>query len=290
MTSTTGLFFKLLLILFAYDVLRKYLEKPIIMNQEEKAKNEIKTEKIDKNLEKTTLKTKKTLIDEDDDFIDTKKRRKSIKDDRVQEDDEVAEDDEEKEERKRREKSTKKKNKENELEKNKKEENEDGEQERKDILEVNYDKYLYTKQFDVLRKQIMGNFSTVRIVEKEYPVSETKKYFSKFTFLSQIVISILTFTSSKFKEVLPFIPEGVFNTVNNNKLIFLIGNFLFHQWLNKFLSSSGAFEISYEGNLLYSKLNKKVIPKEKDIHDSLKELLKSTKDIKKESINGDEDF
>ena len=47
--------------------------------------------------------------------------------------------------------------------------------------------------------------------------------------------------------------------------MFVIGNFLFHRWLNNFLGTIGAFEVYYNDIVLYSKLSKKILPKIKDI-------------------------
>ena len=82
-------------------------------------------------------------------------------------------------------------------------------------------------------------------------------------------ISMLLFGGSKFKDKIKFIPSLFFENVEKNKWIFVIGNFLFHQWLNNFLSTTGAFEIYYNGNIVYSKLSKRILLKVKDVINSL---------------------
>ncbi len=42
-------------------------------------------------------------------------------------------------------------------------------------------------------------------------------------------ISMLLFGGSKFKDKIKFIPSLFFGTVEKNKWMFVIGNFLFHQ-------------------------------------------------------------
>ena len=51
--------------------------------------------------------------------------------------------------------------------------------------------------------------------------------------------------------------------------MFVIGIFLFHQWLNNFLETTGAFEVYYNDIVLYSKLSKKILPKIKDIKSAI---------------------
>ena len=51
--------------------------------------------------------------------------------------------------------------------------------------------------------------------------------------------------------------------------MFVIGNFLFHQWLNYFLGTTGAFEVYYNDIVSYFKLSKKILPKIKDIKSAI---------------------
>lgn len=128
------------------------------------------------------------------------------------------------------------------------------------------------------------------IKEEEYPLPPYKKFFGKFTFVSQMGVSVLLFAGQKFKDKLTFIPSNVFDMLEKNKWYIIIGNFLFHRWINNILSSSGAFEISLNGQVLFSKLRSNKLPKEGDIHKKLKKLLKKTnKNNKKKSKNSQED-
>ena len=136
-------------------------------------------------------------------------------------------------------------------------------------LIIKYDKKSYQKFYDQFEKELMGNLTEYKIDNEEYPINPTKKWLSKYTFISQMGISMLLFGGSKFKDKIKFIPSLFFETVEKNKWMFVIGNFLFHQWLNNFLSTTGAFEIYYNGNIVYSKLSKRILPKVKDVINSL---------------------
>jgi len=134
---------------------------------------------------------------------------------------------------------------------------------------IKYDKKSYQKFFDQFQKDLMGNFTEFKVEGEEYPINPTKKWLSKYTFISQMSISMLLFGLSKFKDSLKFIPSVVFDTIEKSKWMFVIGNFLFHQWLNNFLGTTGAFEVYYNDIVLYSKLSKKILPKIKDIKSAI---------------------
>ena len=96
----------------------------------------------------------------------------------------------------------------------------------------------------------MGNFTHLDIEEKEYPLPPNKKFFSKFTFFTQMGISIFIFSGQKLKDKLTMIPGIVFETVEKNKWFVMIGNFIFHQWLNKYLSTSSTVFTNHTGSLV----------------------------------------
>ena len=134
---------------------------------------------------------------------------------------------------------------------------------------IKYDKKSYQKFFEQFQKDLMGNFTDYKVEGEEYPINPTKKWLSKYTFVSQITISMLLFGLSKFKDSLKFIPSVVFETIEKSKWMFAIGNFLLHQWLNNYLGTTGAFEVYYNDIVLYSKLSKKILPKIKDIKSAI---------------------
>ena len=133
---------------------------------------------------------------------------------------------------------------------------------------IKYDKVSYQKFFEQFKKDLEGNFTEYKVIEEEYPVSPNKKFLSKYTFMSQMIISGLVFGSSMLKGKIP-IPDIIFDTINNNKLMIGIGNFIFHKWLNNYLTTTGAFEIYLNDKILYSKLHKRILPKILDIKHSI---------------------
>lgn len=255
-SSTTGLLFRILFICLAFDVARRFFEKPI-QRQIKGKQSEPKKDKYENPLKDKEINTTLDEDDEDNDFADTKKEKK------------------------------KKEKKEKKI---KKEEDDDEEdEEEKEKLIVSYDKKSYQKYFTTFKNEIMGNFTDVDIEEIEYPLPSNKKLFSKFTFVTQMGVSLLIFQAPKIKGMLPMIPPNVFDMIEKNKWVVMIGNFLLHQWLNKFLSTTGAFEVSFRGKNLYSKLASNKLPRESDIHSKLKKILKKSGKKSKKVDNDDEE-
>ena len=84
------------------------------------------------------------------------------------------------------------------------------------------------------------------------------------------------------------IPSAVFDNVEKNKWVIMIGNFLLHQWLNRYLSTTGAFEVYYKDRLIFSKLASNRLPNETDLHKQIKKLVKSKKKkAKKDDFDDD---
>ena len=274
-SSTTNFIFRLFIICIMIDIAMRYFlgpgpsmapkKKQEIKPKENKYENPLKDADID------------TSLDEDDDFAEDKKTKKKNK----KKDDKEKEDEKEKEKEKKDKKKKKKKNK---------DEADDEEEEEKEVLTIIYDKKSFGKYYETLKKEIMGNFTNFDIVDQEYPLPANKKFFSKITFFTQMGVSLLIFSGQKLKDKLTIIPSAVFDGIEKNKWFVMIGNFLLHQWLNKNLSTTGAFEIYYKDRIIFSKLATNKLPKEADIHKEIKRINKRIKGKnKKKKYEEDDD-
>ena len=274
-SSTTNFIFRLFVICIMIDIAMRYFlgpgpsmapkKKQEVKPKENKYENPLKDADID------------TSLDEDDDFAEDKKTKKKNK----KKDDKEKEDEKEKEKEKKDKKKKKKKNK---------DEADDEEEEEKEVLTIIYDKKSFGKYYETLKKEIMGNFTNFDIVDQEYPLPANKKFFSKITFFTQMGVSLLIFSGQKLKDKLTIIPSAVFDGIEKNKWFVMIGNFLLHQWLNKNLSTTGAFEIYYKDRIIFSKLATNKLPKEADIHKEIKRINKRIKGKnKKKKYEEDED-
>ena len=274
-SSTTNFIFRLFIICIMIDIAMRYFlgpgpsmapkKKQEVKPKENKYENPLKDADID------------TSLDEDDDFAEDKKTKKKNK----KKDDKEKEDEKEKEKEKKDKKKKKKKNK---------DEADYDEEEEKEVLTIIYDKKSFGKYYETLKKEIMGNFTNFDIVDQEYPLPANKKFFSKITFFTQMGVSLLIFSGQKLKDKLTIIPSAVFDGIEKNKWFVMIGNFLLHQWLNKNLSTTGAFEIYYKDRIIFSKLATNKLPKEADIHKEIKRINKRIKGKnKKKKYEEDED-
>ena len=274
-SSTTNFIFRLFVICIMIDIAMRYFlgpgpsmapkKKQEVKPKENKYENPLKDADID------------TSLDEDDDFAEDKKTKKKSK----KKDDKEKEDEKEKEKEKKDKKKKKKKNK---------DEADDEEEEEKEVLTIIYDKKSFGKYYETLKNEIMGNFTNFDIVDQEYPLPANKKFFSKITFFTQMGVSLLIFSGQKLKDKLTIIPSAVFDGIEKNKWFVMIGNFLLHQWLNKNLSTTGAFEIYYKDRIIFSKLATNKLPKETDIHKEIKRINKRIKGKnKKKKYEEDED-
>ena len=274
-SSTTNFIFRLFIICIMIDIAMRYFlgpgpsmapkKKQEVKPKENKYENPLKDADID------------TSLDEVDDFVEDKKIKKKNK----KKDDKEKEDEKEKEKEKKDKKKKKKKNK---------DEADDEEEEEKEVLTIIYDKKSFGKYYETLKKEIMGNFTNFDIVDQEYPLPANKKFFSKITFFTQMGVSLLIFSGQKLKDKLTIIPSAVFDGIEKNKWFVMIGNFLLHQWLNKNLSTTGAFEIYYKDRIIFSKLATNKLPKEADIHKEIKRINKRIKGKnKKKKYEEDDD-
>ena len=232
MAETTNNLIKLLLILFVFDIIRKFYFKP-------------------KDINKGHINKNKILTDTDNSIINRNSKLDLSQNDKY-DDDEFAT----------------KKNTDNE---ENYEENENQKNNIK-ILIINYDKYLYEKRFIKIKDEIENNFTNIFVEGKEYPIPETKKLFSKFTYITQIGVSLLIIFTKYLKLGLPFLSDNSIHIIEEYKWFIIIGNFLLHYWLNKYIGTTGAFEIIYNNKTLYSKLEKHIFPKKVDIDKIIKIL------------------
>jgi hypothetical protein len=231
MAATTGVLIQLLLILFVFDIVRKIYIKPkdikkdttvnkddnIPLNKKIKAKNIIEKNNINE-ITKTTIENE---IYEDDEFVYAKNPEK--RDDEEKESKNEKQEKQEKDEREKIEKKGKKQK----------------------ILTIKYDKYLYQKNFEKIKKEIENNYTNIFVEGEEYPLPDNKKFFSRFTYITQIGVSFLLVFTKSLKQGLPFIPDSTIKTIDEYKWFIMLGNFLIHFWLNRYLSTSGAFEIIF---------------------------------------------
>ena len=145
-------------------------------------------------------------------------------------------------------------------------------QNNKKILIINYDKYLYEKNFNKLKYEIENNYTNIIVEGKEYPLPKNKVFFSRFIYIAQIGVSLLLISQKIIRLGFPFLSENRIKIIEDYKWIIILSNFFIHFWINKFILTTGAFEIFYNDNLLYSKLETHLLPRQPNIIQIIKSL------------------
>ena len=237
-------------------------KQPVKPPKENKYENPLKDVEID------------TSLDEDDDFAEPQKQKKKKNKKEIKEKEEETE--------KSKEKETKKKKK-------KIKDDYDEDDEEKQVITIIYDKRQYSKYYENLKNEIMGNFTSIDVLEKEYPLPPNKKFLSKFTFFSQIGVYLLIWSGQSLKNKLTMIPPSVFDSIEKNKYFIMIGNIFLHQWLSRNLSTTGAFEVYLNDKIIFSKLSSNKLPSERDIRKQIKKMNKKYRRKKKKYIDEDDD-
>ena len=245
MAAAPGTLIHLLLILFAFDIIRKFFFKPKDIYNNSNNFNHLKNK--NNKTSYSGLSKNKNINDEDDDEFVTNKNIKIINEENIEEIN-----------------------------------NNNINEKKKNIITIKYDKYLYHKNFIDLKNEIENNYTNVYVKGEEYPVPDNKKIFSKFTYITQIGVSLLLIFTKYLKLGLPFLSDNAIKIIEDYKWLIILGNFLMHFWLNKYLMTTGAFEIIYNDKIIYSKLKTHIFPKKL-------ELLKIIKSLHLK-VSNEEDF
>jgi selT/selW/selH-like putative selenoprotein len=110
-------------------------------------------------------------------------------------------------------------------------------------------------------QQIMEkNFKNVIVNGEEYPLSQTRKFLSYSVMAIQFLIFTLLILCN-FKNILnSILPDNLIDWIGENKLRTFFITFFMGNLLQSNISNTGAFEIFYNGNQIWSKLNMGDVP------------------------------
>ena len=110
-------------------------------------------------------------------------------------------------------------------------------------------------------QQIMEkNFKNVIVNGEEYPLSQTRKFLSYSVMAIQFLIFTLLILCN-FKNIInSTITNNLIDWIGENKLRTFFITFFMGNLLQSNISNTGAFEIFYNGNQIWSKLNMGDVP------------------------------
>ncbi len=111
-------------------------------------------------------------------------------------------------------------------------------------------------------QQIMEkNFKNVIVKGEEYPLNFIRKILSYVVTITQISVFTTMILGESIKPFLiNFIPNYLIDWIIENKLLSLVISFFAGNILQSNISNTGAFEIFYNGNQIWSKLQTGNVP------------------------------
>ena len=105
------------------------------------------------------------------------------------------------------------------------------------------------------------NFKNVIVKGEEYPLNSIRKIISYLVTITQISVFALVIAGDSLKPLLNnIIPNNLIDWIVENKLRSFIICFLLGNVLQTSISNTGAFEIFYNGNQIWSKLQSGNVP------------------------------
>jgi hypothetical protein len=114
------------------------------------------------------------------------------------------------------------------------------------VLDINYCSTSHAKQFEEFKKDL-GNYNNIEVRGTEYPINPIRKLLSKGLYFLQMAMMVILVGGSTVRGYLTFIPDRVFNLIEEKKFLVGIFNFFIIGQLTSYLNSTGAFEISMNG-------------------------------------------
>ena len=110
-------------------------------------------------------------------------------------------------------------------------------------------------------QQIMEkNFKNVIVNGEEYPLSQTRKFLSYSVMAIQFLIFTLLILCN-FKNIInSILPNNLIDWIGENKLRTFFITFFMGNLLQSNISNTGAFEIFYNGNQIWSKIQNGNVP------------------------------
>lgn len=122
------------------------------------------------------------------------------------------------------------------------------------------------------KKELLSNIADVEVEAGLYPPDQEKQLYSRILTYVQLALVIIIIGGSMLKDYLKFIPASVFNFIESKKVFLGIASYFGINFLQSKLNNTGAFEVYYGGELLWSTLKNKALPTLDNITQALVEL------------------
>lgn len=110
--------------------------------------------------------------------------------------------------------------------------------------------------FNQVKEYFEKNYSNILVTPDNYPLSSTRKFLSRIVTIIQISVIVLVFTGESIKRYTNgIIPNEYIDWIGGNKLMTGMIGFFGGNMINNFITSTGAFEIYCNDDLIWSAIN-----------------------------------
>jgi len=130
----------------------------------------------------------------------------------------------------------------------------------------------YKNNFQEIKEFIQTNFPDLEVIGGEYPPPTLNKLLSRFCSGLQIAFFILMIAGEKIFHNLGIPESRIFQLLKEKKMMVLFFIFVLGNSLSNYFWSSGAFEIMFRDNLVFSKLRMGNMPDISEILERIKEI------------------
>mmetsp|Transcript_34928 Transcript_34928/g.87988 ORF Transcript_34928/g.87988 Transcript_34928/m.87988 type:complete len:137 (-) Transcript_34928:345-755(-) len=121
-----------------------------------------------------------------------------------------------------------------------------------------------------VQKLIQDEFPGTEVIPSSFPVAPAKMALAKFAGFAQMGLLALTFAGDKIFPLIGMEPPELYQqSVAQNKFGYCMGIWLLGNAVNNGLMSTGAFEVYYDGSLIFSKLETGRMPFGQEITEAL---------------------
>lgn len=118
----------------------------------------------------------------------------------------------------------------------------------------------YAGTFEKIKQSIEYNFPTVTVSGSIYPLSPTQNLLSTlFTTAQYALIALMLFGDTIFAK-LAIVPPPIYYRLKEKKFFVLIAVFMFGNNIKSMITNTGAFEIFFDSELMFSKLASGTMP------------------------------
>lgn len=131
----------------------------------------------------------------------------------------------------------------------------------------------YKKHFDDLSKHLAVVYPSLMIEGGEYPIEPSKLLLSKLITYLQYALWALIFAGETIFQKLGITPPAIYYKLTKNKVIAAFGVMMIFNNLSASMTNTGAFEVSLNNRLIFSKLQTGKIPDPHEIETILNSYI-----------------